>query len=317
MGKRTLAIFLTRCGSGKIDDEGKNMNELFRWISKRKAGVEDIRSLETNIGSRFPKDYRGFLSNVNGGGLNYNRVNSIDEEGETRLDVLYGILNDHSVNCIIENNKIYAGRIPMGFISIGRDLGGNQLCLELDDGAIFLWDHEKESQPNSCVSVASSFNDLMTIRLILENRVPISEHPLEAAIRLGNLPIVKQVFQEEKMDPNIRLENEQFTAIEFAAKYCNQEALDYFIDRGGIIDPQSVMIFHASGRPESIKFLVRNGVDPNTIVNELGEPLVFLPVYSSNLDLLKWLHEHGASLDVMNSDRETIKQVASMVSNRK
>lgn len=57
---------------------------------------------------------------------------------------MFGLGSDDD---LISQFELYKSRIPSTCIPIGRDAGGNIVCLDLSDGNygyVYIWDHEEE-----------------------------------------------------------------------------------------------------------------------------------------------------------------------------
>lgn len=71
-------------------------------------------------------------------------------------------------NSLDKNIKIYEDRLPIGFVPIGCDPGGNVICIGTDEeftGRIYFWDHEEESEDPDDMSnvhlIADSFSEFL------------------------------------------------------------------------------------------------------------------------------------------------------------
>lgn len=113
---------------------------------------EDVSGCEKMIGFALPTSYRQFLITCNGGKPK-KKFFSVDnwEGGKTIINDIWGIVPG-KFNDLLSNVELFAGRFPHGFISIGRDPGGNQILLSLDGttrGNVYFWDHEDEPEEES------------------------------------------------------------------------------------------------------------------------------------------------------------------------
>ncbi|MFH1877460.1 MAG: SMI1/KNR4 family protein [Candidatus Omnitrophota bacterium] len=105
--------------------------------------VEDIDILKKDRVSPVPGDYVKFLLRSNGGTPETN-ILLAGEYGKVRVDEFFGIKLKNRANDIVRYMQIYRGRIPDGFIPVASTGCGNIICLSLDKGEIYLWDHDFE-----------------------------------------------------------------------------------------------------------------------------------------------------------------------------
>jgi SMI1-KNR4 cell-wall len=106
------------------------------------VGPQDIKALESRLEVRLPSAYREFLCEYNVAVPAENKY----EAGETTTSVtsFFGI-SDNRMDDLIEQNRLFAYRIPDGTLAIADAAGGNLICLDLESGKIYLWDHEEEA----------------------------------------------------------------------------------------------------------------------------------------------------------------------------
>lgn len=110
-----------------------------------KVSMEQIEKFEKNNNMHLPKQYKNFLLEYNGGRVEPNVFKISSNEGESVLNIFYGIGN-------IKNNlekkiEIFDELLEIGFIPIARDSGGNQICLGVREDyydQIFFWTHDEE-----------------------------------------------------------------------------------------------------------------------------------------------------------------------------
>jgi hypothetical protein len=108
-----------------------------------------IETVEREIGTRFPEDYREFLLRYNGGILS--EVNDCfdhpvgDQPG--LLIKRFFPAEDSRGNDILSRWRAYWGRVPRNLLPIGSDDFGNLFCIGfrgVERGQVFFWDHEQE-----------------------------------------------------------------------------------------------------------------------------------------------------------------------------
>ncbi len=108
--------------------------------------VEDIEHFEKESNIQLTSKYKNFLLKWNGGYIEPHLFNISDKQGISGMNIFYGIgdIEDDLLEVIDDLD----GRLPDGFISIGDDPNGNQICLgtlQPHYDHIYFWDHENES----------------------------------------------------------------------------------------------------------------------------------------------------------------------------
>lgn len=148
--------------------EDKNL--IIKPNSKR-FSQQDLNELEKKVGASFPEEYVNFLRKYNGGEVEDNIIELSSGEIESfNVSSFFGTrLED--INDLLSCYDTFEGRIPKGSIPIGRDVGGNIVCLNLNReeyGYIFLWDHDielefedNEMEIQDLYYVAPSFEDFL------------------------------------------------------------------------------------------------------------------------------------------------------------
>ncbi|MCE3200953.1 SMI1/KNR4 family protein [Paenibacillus sonchi] len=128
--------------------------------------MEQIEKFESKHGISLPDQYKGFLQEFNGGRPVPKMFKISDEQGPDIVRLFFGI-GDMYGN-LDENIKIYEDRLPIGFVPIGNDPGGNVICIGTDEefaGKIYFWDHEEEPEDPDDMSnvylLANSFSDFL------------------------------------------------------------------------------------------------------------------------------------------------------------
>jgi hypothetical protein len=105
-----------------------------------------LKAFEEQIGVMLPHDFREFTRLHNGA------------EPETNI-FSAGKGNESCVNRFIPLEKILSERTHIDqerlrFLPVAWAEGGNYVCLDLDNGGIFFWDHE---EPSDELKLAESF----------------------------------------------------------------------------------------------------------------------------------------------------------------
>ncbi|MBS7531598.1 SMI1/KNR4 family protein [Hazenella sp. IB182353] len=116
-------------------------------LNDREFNENDLLAFEEKTGYKLPKDYIDFLQQYNGGYVEDDTC-TYHNNGEQKfiLTCMFGLATDEAYD-LLNLFEIYKCRIPISCIPIGRDAGGNIVCLNLSNnryGYIYFWDHEKE-----------------------------------------------------------------------------------------------------------------------------------------------------------------------------
>lgn len=128
--------------------------------------IERVEKFEAALGTRLPEQYRSFLQEFNGGRPVPKMFTISEEQGPDIIRMFFGIGNEYGN--LEENYKVYEDRVPIGFVPIASDPGGNIICIGTDEeftGKIYFWDHEEEpDDPEDMTNVyllADSFNEFL------------------------------------------------------------------------------------------------------------------------------------------------------------
>ena len=125
---------------------------------------EEVAGLERNLHVAFPKDCREFLLNHNASKPEPNIYRT--PHTTTSVDHFLGI-SDKAYADFISFHETYESRLPERVIAIANAAGGNLICLNLADGAIYFWDHEGEAMDDESPSfdnmdyLAPSFSEFL------------------------------------------------------------------------------------------------------------------------------------------------------------
>jgi hypothetical protein len=143
-----------------------------RLISKgRPLSPADIATLEGRLQVSLPADYQEFLLANNAAVPEQN----IYKKGKliTSVAQFFGMSNDEWRD-LVTANTIYGERLPAGFLAIGGAAGGNLICLELESGSIYFWDHEQEAMDNEAPSTDNMECLASSLREFLKSLKPYS-----------------------------------------------------------------------------------------------------------------------------------------------
>lgn len=113
-----------------------------------KVTSEDISEFEDRMGIKLPNKYKQLVLKQNGGKPEPNYFEIPEFPGkDSILDFLYGINVTQSYGNLEKKIETFKDRIPSPFIPIGRDPGGNLICVGTKapyKDKIYYWDHEDE-----------------------------------------------------------------------------------------------------------------------------------------------------------------------------
>jgi hypothetical protein len=136
-----------------------------KFISKGpKLHADKIKELETSFSMKLPHDYRDFISVYNVAIPEANKFENVTIT--TSVSKFFGI-SEHEGDDLSAQIQTYEGRMPRKIIPIGLAGGGNVICLRLEDGTIFFWDHEQEAPEGevpgygNMLPLAPSFSDFL------------------------------------------------------------------------------------------------------------------------------------------------------------
>jgi hypothetical protein len=131
----------------------------------------EIAAFERKVGLTLPESYKMFLLQSNGGRPGDSDIFVVPgwQYKRSVADTFFGIGTGDSSDlekCIAR----FSERIPSDCIPIGRDAGGNILCLRIGgihDGQIYFWDHEAE--PEQPESRSNMYKVADTIQALLDS----------------------------------------------------------------------------------------------------------------------------------------------------
>lgn len=158
------------------------------------------------------------------------------------------------------------------------------------------------------VSAAAAENFMQAVQLFVENGVNINqkdERPLSKASESGNLEIVQYLLKTGK--------NSQETLNDALWALCNArprpdtlKIAQLLLDSGAQVNSQNTTPLHraaSNGSLELVKLLVSKGAKVNAVSKELSMPLAEA-VRADNLEIAKFLLEHGADKTINHADDE-------------
>lgn len=124
--------------------------------------AEQIEAIQQMLGVVLPRDYREFLSYCNVGIPEKNQI--VTSTVTTSVSEFFG-QSEINIYDLISEAKRFASRLPSGVLPIASAAAGNLICLQLDTGAVFWWDHEEEAGDGE----APSYNNLEIVAPTFSN----------------------------------------------------------------------------------------------------------------------------------------------------
>jgi hypothetical protein len=122
-----------------------------RFTSSGKlVAPDELVKLESRMGRRLPAEFREFLLKNNVASPESN----IYEFGNnsTAVERFLGV-SEKDADDLVAVNHMYEGRLPRDMIAIGMAAGGNLICLHIQNGAVYFWDHEGEAMGDDVPSL--------------------------------------------------------------------------------------------------------------------------------------------------------------------
>jgi len=125
----------------------------------------EVSLFESKIGGEFPVAFIRFLEKNNGVIFEGNQFHISGDQGSTNLKELYGLGVPVLQGCDIREAYVsFLGRISEGYIAIGQDDFGNQVCIDVKMGeGVYFWDHEEVNRAKALVFLAKSFSDFLLL----------------------------------------------------------------------------------------------------------------------------------------------------------
>jgi hypothetical protein len=124
-----------------------------------------VLEVEERLRITLPSEYREFL-------LQYNLARPADnvyrtDKVTTSIRYFFGVSSDKDKDLVIQNQTVFANRLPKKMLAIAYAGGGDLVCLRTSDGSVYLWDHEREAgegeEPRyeNMARLASSFPEFL------------------------------------------------------------------------------------------------------------------------------------------------------------
>lgn len=131
-----------------------------------KASEESVATFEREIQFNLPADYRAFLRDTNGGGLQHALIKP-RRPGELLIDCLFGFGDKDEFDLRFWLSE-FKGELPEKSLIIGSDAGGGflLLCTEEGSAGVYYYDHSylfpTSSDDENTYFINSSFSELLS-----------------------------------------------------------------------------------------------------------------------------------------------------------
>lgn len=134
------------------------------YSNHEKLSIEVLKKFESENKIKLPDLYRDFLLRCNGGLVEPNVFLISEDQGETALNVFYGVGSMR--NNLAKKMDFFDDIVNLGLIPIASDSGGNQICLGLSgeySDKIYFWssDNEYDRPEENLTLLANDLNDFL------------------------------------------------------------------------------------------------------------------------------------------------------------
>lgn len=128
---------------------------------------KQIHDVEAVLKVTLPQDYKELILKYNGGVIDPGSF--VCKDGvHACIAWLYHFWTEDDSD-ILERASIRRGRLPSGFVAIGYDGGGNEVCIDCTPGPrygkVYFWDHEMEADLSQGIGPDEAGN----VHLIADN----------------------------------------------------------------------------------------------------------------------------------------------------
>ena len=111
-----------------------------------------IQAFERKNNFKLPKDYSNFLLLNNGGYIEKGVFLINDFQGYDKIEVFHGFELNNEYSNLDYLVDMFPDRFIKNIIPVGRDGGGNYICLNVNEGEdygkIYFYDHEVDNENN-------------------------------------------------------------------------------------------------------------------------------------------------------------------------
>lgn len=193
---------------------------------------DSVCAFETLIRAKLPTSFLNFLKSNNGGEIEDGFFKlSINTEDTDRVQLFYGLHSGPEYSRLDSCFKAFRGRVPEGFIPIGCDPFGNQICLSVsgdDVGSIWFWNHEDGLASNDGLLRLGADIDAF-FKSIGRHSAP-KQSEIDEAIETGNISAIKLMI-ENGLDVEA-LDDHQRNLLERAVIKNQAEIVEYLFTIG-------------------------------------------------------------------------------------
>ena len=132
----------------------------------------ELDALQKRLGIELPEDYRRFLCEHNGGRPVPKTFSFVEGKAPTQSNVAWFLAvydgRGENFEMTFRTFKVRSRRLPENLVPMARDPFGNLICMSFsgtDKGAIYFWDHEKETRKadyRNCYLIAKSLEEFLS-----------------------------------------------------------------------------------------------------------------------------------------------------------
>ena len=139
------------------------------WFPSSSASETAVSQFEALIGRKLPHVYLEFMTCFNGGSKPVKENFVVLETGERTMMSDFYSISEGGGGELYDEYVAMKDELPPSCLSVGRDIGGNKLCLVLEgpeQGQVLFYDHERRSFTRKATRAdlalcAKSFNQLL------------------------------------------------------------------------------------------------------------------------------------------------------------
>ena len=114
-----------------------------------------INEFENLVGYEFPKDFKEFVMQYNGGRPEHKTFDTDSTEERVFNDLLS--FNKEDISTIWKTNEGNIEGLPDKYVVFADDPFGNLICFDKDNDNVIFWNHDDESVEH----IANTFTELL------------------------------------------------------------------------------------------------------------------------------------------------------------
>lgn len=225
-----------------------------------------VEEFEMVANVELPADYRLFLLTINGGAPSLDTFR-ISGNRKSLLQYLFHLGDEQSYYNLKKRFLNHKEEIPLGYVCIGIDLGGNLVCLSIDKGestygAVYFWDHDINSlladRSDTVVQIAENFAAFN--ESLFGNRYDVEFDEIE---RLGKSGLPEEV-KEYLSSGGTLVDRNQYgrSIVQEAVRYNNRPVLSFCLEQHADLSG-TLHLAAITKNADLIKFLLAHRVDVN------------------------------------------------------